>query len=668
MQKSLLLFFGLGLSFIQAFAQYQVPLQAANAQKSEAFPALISRPGFGGPDRVNALFDVQFNIDLNANTSTNGGLAAAVFFDRKFWVAKWNSTLANNDSIFEIRSDGSLASKFRIQGVSGVRGMTFDGESIYAGQNSNTIAIIDPRTRTRTGVITAPGIVGDVRYITYSPSADGGLGGFYVGNFNTAFYLISRTGTVLEIIAPSTHGQSGVYGLAYDTLSNGGPFLWAFCQNDNGQNLVRLNGETGEPTNVSRNVLLDFGATTTGNPLAGGCFVAPAIQNDTTPIVGGLIQGTPNRLFGYELGVFALPSIEAEMVSLTPTDEYLMKPRIYNPVVNFTARVTNQGATNFDTIYVVTTLRDPDSLEINTNTRFATNLSYPDSSNINTGFTLTSPDPGRYIASSSLFLWNGNIDPTPVNNSKSSQYYVTDSVFSRSFPTWNGSLGIGSGGGFIGNRYQFPVRSLITSITARFNAPSEGDSVFFQVSNFAGSNPGTNVLRRTDAYIFTAEDSVNGVWLTLPLRGGPLSVNPITVMISAREHLRNMTMATNGDNWRANSTYARVGATGAWQTLESANFRRAALIWPNVQLTVDNKEKLDPSVGSVYPNPASGQVFVNATGFGTFIIRDLSGKLLVKSQVKDGQNVIPTSTLSSGLYLFELQVKGKKSIGKLGIE
>ncbi len=604
---------------------------------------------------------------MNANASTNGGLGAALFFDRKFWVAKWNNTLPNNDSIFELNVDGTLASKFRIPNVSGVRGMTYDGRSIYASQNTRTIAIIDPRTRTRTGVLNVPANVGTVRYISYSALADGGQGGFYVGNFNTSFFLISKTGSVLETIPASTHLQSGVYGLAFDTLSIGGPFIWAFCQNDNGQNLVRLNGETGEPTGVSRNVLLDFGSSTVTPPLAGGLFIAPAIQNDSTPIVGGLLQGVPNILFGYELGVFSLPEFEAEMVSLTPTDEYMMKPTIFNPVVDFTARVANQGSTTFDTIYVVSTLLDPDSLEINTTTSFATTVRYSDSTNINTGFSLASPDPGLYRASASLFLWNGNVDPTPVNNSKASVHYVTDSVFSRSYPTWNGSLGIGTSGGFIGNRYQFPQRTLITSITSRFNSPSEGDSVFFQVSNFTGPNPGNNVLRRTDSYIFTAEDSLNGVWLTLPLRGGPLTVNAVNVMIAAREHLNNMAMATNGNNWRANSSFARVGI-GAWQTLESANFRRAALIWPNVQLVVNNNEKLKATVGNVYPNPASGQVFVSALGSGQFIVRDLSGKVLIKKQVREGRNLVSIESLSSGMYVYELDVHGKKVIEKLVIE
>lgn len=668
MKKLLLLSLGLlCLSHVNAQLSRRAwsPLQSANSIKSEAFPASISTPT-PGSDRVNALFDIQFDYNLNETVTRAAGLAGSVFFERNFWVTKWAS-----DTIFELDSVGRRLDRFRITGVTGIRSMTYDGTSIYAGRNSPSIAVINPVTRTLSSSITVPQAVGNVRFISYVASADGGNGGFYVGNFNTPIFLISRTGDVLETIDAATHGQTGMYGLAYDTISPGSPYIWVFCQNDNGQNLVRLDGTTGEPTGVSRNVILDFQFNSGPGidpPLAGGMFIHPGI-NDTVPTIGGVIQGTPNRLFGYELGDFVLPDIEAEMVSLVPVDEYVMKPRAFNPTVNFTAKVANLGSTVFDTVYVRTGLFDPDSLEITTTTAFARGLRYPDSTDINTGHNLVGPDVGRYTANASLFLWGNNIDPTPINNSKSSEYYVTDSIYSRTYPNWVGSLGIGQGGGVLGNRYRFPQRMLITSITARFNAPTEGDSVFFQITNFAGNNPGPTLLRRTDAYVFTADDETNGIWLTLPLRGGAFNVNAnTTVMVSAREHTANLTLATNPTTWRANTSYVRIGPTAPWQTTESAGFRRTFVLFPNVQLPVDIDGKFADIVPQVYPNPSSGEVFIDATGVGTFNLKSIAGQTLISNALKSGKNVIDTKGLSTGLYLYELVVDGQKSTGKLMVD
>src|SRR5690606_5190828 len=128
-------------------------------------------------------------------------------------------------------------------------------------------------------------------------------GGFWVGDWSSPIYLISRTGATLATIPAATHGLQAMYGSAFDDVSPGGPFLWVFDQGPlsaGPQAIYQLQLPAGTPTGVMHDVLSDVGI---GNPdgIAGGLF----IMSDFAPnmlTLGGLLQGTPDEFFVYELG------------------------------------------------------------------------------------------------------------------------------------------------------------------------------------------------------------------------------------------------------------------------------------------------------------------------------------------------------------------------------
>lgn len=650
----------LNLLFLIAFT-----FQAAFAQdkntKSDVFkPSFLQpQPTPDGVAQTNALFDLQFNYNMAQKVSAANGFAGVVFFNKEFWVSKWGS-----DTIFRLDSLGNRIERFRIPSVKKVRAMTFDGTNIYAAQNTFTIAVIDPITKTQISTIsTPPALVDSARYITYIKSLDGGNGGFLVGNFNSAFFLISKTGTLLSTISRQVHKQAGVYGVAYDTLSPGGPFLWTFSQGSSNatQVLTRLNGNSFEPSPVSRNVILDITGTT--GALAGGMFVAPRVNGDV-PIIGGILQGNPNRLFGYELGEFVLPPIEAEMYSFLPDDEYVIRPPFLNPRISFSSKLTNAGSQTFDSIYVDTKLFDADSNEIASGTEFAQGLVFADSVSLGSGFTYQNPAVGVYRGAAKLRLSKDKIDPTPANNALEAEYIVSDSSYSRCFMSWDGALGIGTApGGLLGNKYNFAVPTVISSITGMFLSPTEGDSVFFQVSNFIGNSPGNAVSARTNAYVFTQEDASNGIMLTLPLRGGPRRYNAGNFMISVREHLENVSLANNSRNWRPTTSYVRIG-TGAWQATESAGFKRTFLLFPNVKLPTD-VNAFTESKYKIFPNPAKGFFEVQAEENAVFILRTNLGQEVLRQEIQSGKHKLSSQNLPTGMYYYQIESKKGKSFGKL---
>lgn len=157
--------------------------------------------GKGNSPSEKALWDIQFDHAAGALP----GRAGAYWTGTEFWISRWS-----NDSLFTVNNSGTVTASFKIAGITGVRGITGDGTSLYLATNSTTVYKVNPATKTLISTITVPAAA---RYITYDASLNGGAGGFYIGSFNSAITKCSMTGANLGSIAPGTHGLTGIYGL-----------------------------------------------------------------------------------------------------------------------------------------------------------------------------------------------------------------------------------------------------------------------------------------------------------------------------------------------------------------------------------------------------------------------------------------------------------------------
>jgi len=91
---------------------------------------------------------------------------------------------------------------------------------------------------------------------------------------------------------------------------------------------------------------------------------------------------------------------------------------------------------------------------------------------------------------------------------------------------------------------------------------------------------------------------------------------------------------------------------GLWGMNTPAFFLLDDLVWTLVGLEENKRACL-----SFYPNPTTSEVWLNAETSGGVRILDLSGKLLIHTQVVKGKNALDVSGLSSGHYLIELNGK-----------
>ena len=282
------------------------------AQEADQAPeGPIKYPVISGdtPEEVVAQWDLQFAYDVSTDAQ-QFSLSNGVYLGGEFWAAEWNS-----DTYLSFDSDGTFVEEFTIGGLSGTRALGYDGTNVYAANASNTIYTVDPVTRTVTNsfVIASPD---PARFAAFNPDGNGGAGSFFIGDFNTDITEVAFDGSVLNVISADTHTLGGMYGAAYDNQSPGGPYLWVFHQPDEPSDAVitQLQMPAGTPTGVGRDVTLDFG---TADDLAGGLFISDQWVGDGTLTIGGVAQGNPDILFGYELSFEPGPIVNAGVSDIT---------------------------------------------------------------------------------------------------------------------------------------------------------------------------------------------------------------------------------------------------------------------------------------------------------------------------------------------------------------
>lgn len=264
------------------------------AQNAEVAP--VSVPSNQTSNATTAQFDLLFNYEIGDEIGSNGN-AGVAFINNEIWVSAWAS-----GEIRILTADGVYLETITIPGVTGIRSFTSDGTFIYAGNASNSIFEIDPVDRSlESTIVAAVSTTAKTRMTAYDPNLDGGNGGFWLGDFNSDFSAVSRTGAELRVIPRSAHAGNGVYGGAVDVFSEGGPYIWVFEQQSSQAIVRQVNLATGMPTGVEYDYNTSGHQPGGNTSIAGGLFISSEIVPGKVTMMG-IGQGTPtDQLFGVEI-------------------------------------------------------------------------------------------------------------------------------------------------------------------------------------------------------------------------------------------------------------------------------------------------------------------------------------------------------------------------------
>ena len=237
---------------------------AATAIQSSAFltweaPVMGSKMAFSAPaPRTNTVVasaeaspmtnhaitdvtDAQWDIlgTFNATVAPN----QAVESDGTFiYTTSWKS--GSFSKFQNVNGTWTWVEDFTIAGASAIRDLTFDGTYFYGAAANTTIFKMDFTTKTLVGTITTASAV---RHLAYDPTADGGNGGFWYGDWAT-LNLCKMDGSTITTVTGL--GLEGMYGSTVDVASTGGPFLWLFDQGGSGVEIVQMSIATKTLTGV----------------------------------------------------------------------------------------------------------------------------------------------------------------------------------------------------------------------------------------------------------------------------------------------------------------------------------------------------------------------------------------------------------------------------------
>jgi hypothetical protein len=185
------------------------------------------------------------------------------------YTALWNS-----NSFIKYTIDGTYVETFQITGVSEIRDLAYDGKYFYGSNVSTTVYIMDFTNKNLVSTFTAPE---SVRAIAYDNSSDA----FYANNWSADIVKFNKLGVELNRFSVGAYGS--YYGFAYDSSTDGGPYLWGYSQD--GNELVQIQLPSGSETGLVYDIEDLFGST---DEIAGGLFIQPDLVSGEVSICGNI--------------------------------------------------------------------------------------------------------------------------------------------------------------------------------------------------------------------------------------------------------------------------------------------------------------------------------------------------------------------------------------------
>ncbi len=196
--------------------------------------------------------------------------------------------------------DNGYLETFVIDGVGGVRNLSYGNGFFFATDNTNRIYKINMDTQTLEEVITLNDPDLQIRYCAYSTEEDL----LYIGNWTNLYKLVAYN-TAYPTLIPLSYSMNNVYSIAYDAFSGSTPCLWAFSQisEDNGPfaKIYKLNRDGVQIAEMEH--FINDASLATSSSLAGGICVSQYLYDDKYVLLANIQNSeSQNKIAVYEIG------------------------------------------------------------------------------------------------------------------------------------------------------------------------------------------------------------------------------------------------------------------------------------------------------------------------------------------------------------------------------
>ena len=597
--------------------------------------------GFHTEPSSARLFDPQSGFNLSA-PSGNDAYTCALYFQGRFWTGGFDGPMIRRFSV-----GGSLVDSLTITGLpdTGTTAIATDGSSLYIAQDQGIYLYeVNPSTLAVTDSILLPLFPKGVAY-------DSTRDAFWVAYDDYPMVLFDRTGATLQTIPSAVHGLAGIYGLAFDSVTAGGPYLWAFARVTPGglHRIVRIPVASGAPDGVSFPVMHRLGDQLAYGQ-AGGLSTATGLAPGRMSLVG-VLQGVPDDLlFSVELSSDSLVSADATLDTLRLSPPYTRVPLALAQAyeLEWNIKFSNAGTDSLSTVELHTSLYDPLQSLLLSTTRTVADLIPGErfSGYTPSGFFPSGSGRIRVVAG----LVSTPADQYTRNDSLDYHFDVSDSTLAYDEgPTFTG-LGLGNDGR-IGQSFELPRGAEISSVTFSLETPTPGDSLYAEIWTFNGA-PG-NLIVRTVTYTIPP-GYVAGTPVTLPLETGSFALNDGEYFVCLREHTNSASLSSNWKNYRYRKAWAKSNF-GSWQPMESSELFVTFRLQVNIRQIINGVQTVSPSDGiRLFPNPVQEELHVTSERplEGRWMITDLQGRRLLEFSAEGEESVrVNVGGLANGSYL-----------------
>jgi len=195
---------------------------------------------------------------------------------------------------------------------------------------------------------------------------------------------------------------------------------------------------------------------------------------------------------------------------------------------------------------------------------------------------------GRYLAQYAITM--NEVDANSANNNDTTSVLVSDSTYARDDNYNQAEISVGSGPsakGVLGQNYDITRTATVSSISFMLNSPTPGDFVSASIYTTSNDTPMVEIATTTVYTIALADGG--GVFLTLAIDGGPITLPAGNYFVGVNEGIVDVTLAysdfefTYGKGWY--NYDANIPDT--WYKIEEIESEATFILRPNLQMYMD---------------------------------------------------------------------------------
>lgn len=365
-----------------------------------------------------------------------------------------------------------------------------------------------------------------------------------------------------------------------------------------------------------------------------------------------------------DVNISELAPIDGAVQPLVFGGEYSMLSLLNTTSFNLSGRVINKGSSDITAGTLVFNVYNAGGQVYSDLANITSNISPGDTSAVLTSVGAYAPaDTGLYLIEQICGISG---DAYSNNDTVYTYVYVDDSTNARDYTALdastyiNGGFGYGNGGsGIMGQVYHIYQPSQLTSASFYIERPIVGAEISATVHTVTAGLPDSIPIGSSAVYTITANDTIggNGTFITLPFTS-PINVTDADYFLGINQLDTNFLSLGAANNIY---TPGKIFYNGGAGWLDVGGVMQAVFIarLNNPSSTLVSVPKVNKSNDfSIYPNPASGSIYISNKGSEGKVVINILNSLgkVVKSGIYHSFTTekIDLSTFSSGTYTVQI--------------